>query len=135
MKRILLAIALCFFATFAHAENTIGPTNQVLCNKIATLTGAAVITQIVAPVTGQTIYVCGWTVTNTGATGSFSLQTGTGTTCGTNTVTAIPALSITSTAPATDHDMVAAWQTPLSSALCITPSVATITSIIYYAQF
>lgn len=132
---VLLALLLCPFPD-VRAENAVGPTNIIYCNKIATLAvGPATITQIAAGVAGQNISVCGWSVTNTGATGTFSLSYGTGSNCGTGTNTFIPALNITSTAPATDRQASAFFTLPVANALCITPSVATISAVVYYAQF
>src|SRR6266404_488274 len=68
-----------------HAQG-IGPTNQIICNKIAMLAaGPTSITQVIAAVAGQGVNLCGWHVTNTGATGNFSISYGTGTNCGTGT--------------------------------------------------
>lgn len=130
---LFLFLSLCISA---HAENTVGPTNLVICNKVATMAvGPNSITQIVAAVSGQTIFVCGWEVTNTGATGTFSFQSGTGSNCGTGTATLIPALNITNTAPSVDRQQNATIQLPLSAALCITPSVATIAAVVWFTQF
>jgi|SRR5579871_3807262 len=118
--------------TFAQ----VGPPNQIVCNKVATLAvGPSSITQLVAAVSGQTIYVCGWHMTNTGAAGTFSFQTGTGSNCGTGTATVIPATNVTSSAPSADHIDWAAWSSPIGAALCVTPSVATISTVVFYAQF
>lgn len=138
--RKLWAALLVFFglacAAPAMAENTVGPSNQVLCNKIAVLAaGPTTSTQLVAAVSGQSVFVCGWHVTNTGAAGNFILTNGTGSNCGTGTATLIPATNVTNTAPSADHISIAAWQVPQSNALCITPSVATISAVIYYSQF
>ena len=133
---LLAALALSFCSSLAHAENSVGPTNRIFCNKIAILAaGPATITQIIPAVAGQNINICGWSVTNTAAAGTFSLQTGTGSNCGTNTATFIPPLNITNTAPATDHVSDAWFSSPQSSAVCITPSVATISAVVYYGQF
>ena len=118
-----------------HAQG-VGPTNQIVCNKVATLTaGPVVITQVIAAVAGQSVNLCGWHVTNTGATGNFSLSYGTGSNCGTGTTVVIPAMNVTSTAPSADHAQLAYFTTPAANALCITPSVATISAVIFYAQF
>lgn len=149
MKRFtigLMAAALAVFSLVcliayndpqpARAENAVGPTNLIICNKIATqAVGVSSITQVVAAVSGQTIFVCGWEVTNTGATGTFGLSSGTGSNCGTGTATIIPALNITNTAPSVDRQQYATIQLPLSAALCVTPSVATIAFVIWFAQF
>jgi hypothetical protein len=135
--RWLLALGFALLAWGAQAQpSIIGPPNAVQCNAVATLAvGTTGLTQMVAAVTGQRIFVCGWHVTNTGATGTFLLANGTGSNCGTNTVTQIPALNVTSTAPSGDHQTFATFQTPISAALCVNPSVATIAVVVYYAQF
>jgi hypothetical protein len=114
----------------------VGPGQPILCPRIATLAvGPATITQIIAPVTGQAISICGWHVTNTGATGTFSLSYGTGSNCGTGTQLFVPPQNVTNTAPATDHIDYAFFTTPVSQAICITPSVATVAAVIYFNQF
>lgn len=138
MRRALAALIFLFgLASAALAQGSIvGPGQQVLCPSVATLAaGPTTITQMVAAVTGKTIYICGWHVTNTGATGTFSFQSGTGSNCGTGTATVVPAANVTSTAPSADHIDYASITFPLSAALCITPSVATISAIVYYNQF
>jgi hypothetical protein len=138
----LLALGLCLIVgPSAFSQGTIvGPGNAILCPRLATLAvGPSTITQIVPAVTGQTISICGWHVTNTGATGTFSLSYGTGSNCGTGTVLFIPPQNVTSTAPATDHIDYAFFTVPMvagvAQALCITPSVATIAAVVYYSQF
>jgi len=137
MRRLLYALFVVLTSASASAQPTIiGPAQTAICNKIATLAaGPVVTTQIIAAVTGQSIFLCGWHVTNTGATGTFAIQTGTGSNCGTNTVTLIPAVNVTSTAPSADHIEYATAQIGPSLALCVTPSVATISFVIWYSQF
>jgi hypothetical protein len=91
-------------------------------------------------VSGKSINICGWHITNTGATGTFSFSIGTGTNCGTNTSVVVPAQNVTSTAPITDHIDYAFLTMPattggLPTDLCITPSAATIAAVVYYNQF
>lgn len=138
MRKLGAALALLWLACAAPAlaDNTVGPTNQVICNKVATLAvGPSSITQMIAAVTGQSIFICGWHVTNTGAAGVFSFQHGTGTNCATNTATDIPATNVTNTAPSADHISIATLQLPVSTAFCATPSVTTIDIVVYYSQF
>jgi hypothetical protein len=101
--------------------------------------GPTSITQVIAAVSGQSIHLCGWHVTNTGATGTFSISQGSGSNCGTGTAVVITPQNVTSTAPSADHQQYAYTSlTPVSGvaqALCITPSVATIAATIFYAQF
>lgn len=136
MRKLSAALFLWLaFAGAALAENTVGPSAQILCNKVATLTaGPAVITQMIPAVAGQSIFLCGWHVTNTAAAGTFSFQNGTGSNCGTGTTTIIPATNVTSSAPSADHISIATIQVPQGNAFCITP-IATISAIIFYSQF
>jgi hypothetical protein len=137
MKRLLLA-ALLLFSSLAgvRAENTIGPSNQVLCNKSITIaTGGSTTAQVIAAISGQAIFICGWHVTNTAASGTFALVYGTGSNCGTGTTALLQAMNVTNTAPSSDHISIASLSTPINQALCWAPSVATISGIIYYSQF
>jgi len=136
--KLFLTLLLAFTLLCAgpgRSENTVGPTNQVTCNKIATLTaGPTILTQMIAAVAGQSIFICGWHVTNTAAAGTFSFSYGTGANCASGTTAIIPATNVTSSAPSADHISIATIQVPLSNAFCITP-VATISAIIFYSQF
>src|SRR5260370_42403281 len=83
MRKLSVALFL-WLALFsaALAENVVGPSAQVLCNKVANVAaGPTSATQIVAGVAGQSIFVCGYQVSNTGTTGLFTFIFGTGTTC------------------------------------------------------
>jgi hypothetical protein len=144
MRNLLAAFLLFLGLTSAAlAENTVGPSNQVLCNKIAVMAvGPTTSTLLVAAVTGQTIFVCGFQVTNTGAAGTFTFTSGSGATCGTGTTTQIPPMNVTNAAPATYNVGVAQWAIPptaavppVAQALCVTPSVATIAVVVWFSQF
>lgn len=111
----------------------VGPPNQIQCNAIGTMAvGPTSITQIVALSTGRTISICGWHVTNTGAAGAFTFSYGTGSNCATGTTVLIPAVNVTSSAPSADHIDYASLSLPQGQALCITPSVATISAVVFY---
>lgn len=138
MKRLLAAIGLAslLYAGAQAQPAIVGPPNAVICNSAAQVAiGTSGLTQIVAGVAGQRIYVCGWHVTNSGASGTFIISNGTGTNCGTTNNGMTPAFTVTSTAPATDHIDYAALQTPVGNELCINPSVATIAAVIWFTQF
>lgn len=125
----------CAVLAPARAENTIGPTNQVLCNKVANVAvGPTSATQVVAGVSGQSIFICGYQISNTAATGTFTLISGTGSTCTTPT-TIITPQNVTNTAPATYNVGVAQMQIAAGATLCVTPSVATIATTVWYSQF
>ena len=136
MKRLGLALLLSLWASAVWAQGPVGPPQAILCNKIANLpVGSTTITQIVAAVTGKSIHLCGWHVTNTGATGTYSLSYGTGANCGTGTTTITPTTNVTSTAPDVDHTDYVIYDVPVSNALCVTSSVNTVSTLIFYSQF
>ncbi len=128
---LLLLLALC---SGAQAENTVGPSAQILCNKVANVAvGPTTATQVVAGVVGQSIFICGYQITNTTATGTFSLIYGTGSTCTTPT-TLVTTQNVTSTAPATYNVGVAQMQVPAGATLCVVP-IATVATTIWFSQF
>ena len=63
------------------------------CGRTAVGSSAAATTLIITPGTGQAVHLCGWDVTAT-AIATWQIVTGTGATCGTNTVTITAAHSI-----------------------------------------
>ena len=132
----LLGLALLLPPGARAQPAIVGPPNAIICNGAAqTAIGVSGQTQTVAGVAGRSIYICGWHVTNSGASGTFQLSYGTGSNCGTGNALVTPAFTVTSTAPATDHIDYAVVQVPAGNALCINPSVATIAAIIWFAQF
>lgn len=89
-------------------------------SSVAISQAAAGTTQLVAPVAGKSVYVCGATDGSAGTTPSILLEYGTGTTCGTGTTSLTGAIPFTSgsavnigTAGAT------VAQAPVGNALCM----------------
>lgn len=138
MIRIVAALLIFFgLASAAPAQQIVGPQNLILCNKTAAFTGAAALTQLVAGVSGQRVYICGWHVTSTSSTTTtFTLVSGAtvGTACDTSATTLLPALNVTITAPSADHIDYASMQSVTSQNVCVN-APATITGLIYYSQF
>jgi len=140
MKKLLLAFIL-FLASIcgALAENTVGPTNLILCNKSASVTAAAAGTvSAITGVAGQSIQICGWEVTSAqSSVTTFQFEWGTqGGPCTTPT-TFTPALNITSTAPSVDRQQYAWMSVPTGAQVCMVTTGATlgIAAIVYYAQY
>src|SRR5437868_13590539 len=104
LKLFLFLLCLALAPALAWAENVVGPTNQIYCNKSSTATAAAAGTvQAVAGIAGQTIQLCGWEVTsNVSTTTTFQFVYGTGATCTSPTIIT-PPMNITSTAPSVDR--------------------------------
>src|SRR5229473_8459130 len=89
MLRFCAALLLLLsLASAAQAENVVGPSNAILCNKVAILEiGFTTATVLVPAITSQTIFICGWNVTNTTTSASVAFTSGTQTTnpCDTGT--------------------------------------------------
>src|SRR5215472_14662851 len=144
MRRLLLALAFAFWAGPALSQGApIGPPNWFTCSGTAQVTGTANTSQqIVALATtpvgpggiAPRIYICGWTFTNTAASGTVTMNYGTGTACATNTTALSPALSV-GTTQLTIYTQVPSLQTAPGTALCVTTSVNTINGMVWFAQF
>jgi hypothetical protein len=136
MRKLSLALAfvaalsLCLPWPPARAENTVGPTNQALCNKQAQFTGTGAIAQLVAGVAGQSIFICGWHITATTGTNTFQFTFGTGSTC-TSPTNLTPLLNVNSAAPSADH-ITAAWIGSNSGqTLCINATVTNVVGMVF----
>lgn len=136
LKLLLTLLYLCLATVPALAENAIGPTNQILCNKVANVAvGPTSATQLVAGIAGQSIFFCGWQITNTNAaSATFTFTYGTGSTC-TSPTTLITPQNVTNTAPSSYNVSTAQMQIPAGATLCVTPSAATIATTIWFSQF
>jgi hypothetical protein len=144
VKKLLFVLALALSALIPGAQAQgpiVGPGQYVLCTGAATLAvGPTTITQII-PISGtnagttKSIYICGWHITNTGATGTFTISTGTGSNCGTGTAVVVPATNVSSSAPSADHIDYASLQAPVGTNICVTSSVATISYVVYFNLF
>ena len=135
MKKLLFSLALILGLGLSFGQAQVGPTNQILCNKTAILTVAAAgTTQLVAPVAGVTVNMCGWHVTTTTTAGTFQILFGTGATCGTGTVNVTPPLAVSSTAPSADHIEYAYASGATGAGLCITTvTAATIAAVVWFS--
>lgn len=135
MKRLALAFALALAFGYAHAQSTIGPPNAVFCNAVANVAvGTTSPTAIVTGVATQSVFICGYEVTNTGATGTYTFTYGTGASCASPT-TLVAVHSVTVSAPIVHSNDVAQMQTASGASLCVTPSVNTIATTVWYSQF
>lgn len=135
MKKLLalgLFVALLLACSPARAQ--VGPINPILCDKAATFTGTGAAAIVITGAAGTNISVCGWTITNTATTGTFAITTGGGAGCGTNTVNITPALSITSTAPSTDHASYATFSAGTANNVCVNATVTTVTGTLWYSN-
>jgi hypothetical protein len=134
----LLSLGTLLWAGSALAQGQVGPPNMILCNKTASFSGVSAVTKLVSGAsTGKAVFICGWHVTNTAGTGTFTITYGTKTTneCDTANGSILPTTNVTSSAPSSDHIDYASVQTPLNTDLCVTPSAITLSGIVYYSQF
>lgn len=139
--KLLLALLLSLgLACPAFADNTVGPTNQVICNKFVALTvSSATTTSVATGIAGQSIFICGWHVTTiqTATFPTFQFEYGTqGGPCTSPTIVT-PAFGVTNTAPSADHISIATIQAPQGAQFCVV-SGATTTNLaieVYYSQF
>ena len=135
MKKLLLALLLSI--TPAFGQGVVGPPYQPICNAVAQgaiVTGSSI--QYVTPIAGKFIYICGWHVTTSAASGTSTFQISTGTT-GTCPATAMtPAFSLSNTAPSADHIDFAGFATPLGQNVCVTAGgIGPNQVLIYYGQY
>jgi len=88
-----LALAGLAFPTRAPAQQT-GAT-EVICNKqFVVSAGATSLTQVVAPVAGVGISVCGYTFNAGAAAATVQIVAGTGTNCNANVINITPVYSL-----------------------------------------
>ena len=137
-----IGLALLGMVRFAVAQPHVAtnPDLATLCNQAVIYdTAANGATLLVTGITGEQIYVCGFTFWSAGTT-NVDLVYGTGATCGTGTQQVTPAFRFTAQSGIVDHPVIYQGLTPAPSAnnLCInssaTPAVA-VEAIIYYTQF
>lgn len=144
MRRLLLALAFLVLMPGAQAQGPIvGPGQTILCSNplrggvpSGGFVGTAALAQIqgMGGIAGQSIYICGWHITNSAASGTFAFSYGTGTNCGTGTTVLIPPVNVSSSAPATDHIDYAFIQIPAGNSLCQN-STATVSGAVWFNQF
>ena len=118
-----------------HTEAQVGPPNQPLCNATAVFTGTGAAATVVTAPANQRAYLCGWHITNTAATGTFQIQSGTGSNCGTNTANITPSMSVTNTAPSADHIEFAYANTAIAGQFCVNATVTTVTGVLFFSSF
>jgi hypothetical protein len=119
------------------ATNSAGTVNLVQSDSSAAINvSTATTTQIVALVSGKSIYVTGWDIV-VAAADTITLEYGTGTNCGTGTTTLTGAYSFAANGGlATGSGLGVLFRLPASNALCVVTSAAVQASgRVSYAQF
>jgi hypothetical protein len=139
MKRLsqicTLAMGL-LLAGLAHAQPTVGPPNLFGCNQTAIVSAAATTTKVVTEVTGKAVHICGYTVAAGAAAGGWQIISGTGATCGTNTVNITAAYTIAINTGLSSLASYAQFSTAAGQAICVITTGTGPTSLtLYFAQF
>lgn len=139
MRKVISCLLFALLLISHHAHAQVRPYGApIACNSSAyydaSTNGA---TKLVTGKSGKLIYVCGYTLWGAG-TGNVSLQEGTGTNCGTSTITLTPAFQVKAQfgfADASDY-----WRglntLITGDDLCINVSAGVaVQAIVYYSQF
>jgi hypothetical protein len=131
-----LGLALVGLVSGPAPAQPVGPPNEIWCNKVNNGSSGATVGVSVAPVTNQSISICGFSASAGAAAGTFQLLGGQGATCATQTVTITPVIPLPVNGNVTDHTS-AAWVTlPTLSNLCVSiTGTGPVSYNIYYAQF
>lgn len=129
---LLVALLLACSPTRAPTQG-IGAPATLLCNKSAVFTGTGSAAIVITGTAGNVISFCGWHITNTAATGSFAITTGSGAGCGTGTQAITGTLSVTNTAPSTDHIEYATISAAPGANFCVNATTTTVTGVLWYA--
>lgn len=101
-RRLALAAAL-FWALLGSAAAQSGGQPVVCTQTFQVSQGAVALTKIVSGVAGKTITICGYVGNAGAAAGTFQLQYGTGTNCGTSTTALTPAFALGINGVLVDH--------------------------------
>jgi hypothetical protein len=142
MRKFLFAacLGLALAAGLVHDAALAQPAQ---CGRVVNGASAAATTLVIPAVTGQNIHLCGWDVTAT-AVGTWQLISGTGATCGTNTINITAAHSIgATTALASAGATPGRWSTspptpltnPYPNVCVIVTGTGPVQWTIYYTQF
>ena len=140
-RAIALALLGLLLACPAEAQLPVGG-QAVVCSQVFQVSqGAVALTRIVQGITNLSISICGWDVNAGAAAGTWQLQYGTGTNCGTSTTTLTPAYSLGINGVQVDHPPFASTTLPrqisgVNTDLClVTTGTGPMQFILYYGQF
>ena len=130
MKKLLLLFAvLCLYVMPVHA--------QEVCDKSVAISIASGQTaELVALVSGDSIYVCGFILTADTIATTATFETGTGTTCNTGTTNLTGAMRLCDECQITmGSGRGILFRGLRSNALCLTTATGAVTGILLYAQY
>jgi hypothetical protein len=105
----------------AHASTDPCASGSLAKTSVPIVAGAAATTQQIALVTGSSIYVCGYQMSQVATAGTLQWVYGTGTNCGTGTTTITGAMGVTASQPITyGAGSATVFKVPMSNELCLT---------------
>jgi hypothetical protein len=136
MKKLFPPLLLIALWSSGAVGQTAGPPT-LYCNKSFVVSaGATAITQIVAPVAGQSLHLCGYDLNTGAAAGTFQLSIGTGSNCGTGTTSVTPAFSLGVNGVLVSRPGGVWYSSPVGSALCYTiTGTGPMNALVSYGQF
>jgi hypothetical protein len=130
-----LALALGVLAS-GPAQPQIGGVGGAGCGQTFQGTVGALAQIVAAGATGQRVLVCGYEVTAGAATGTFQLEYGTGTNCGTGTTALTPAYTLGINGVLVSRSPVAQMQTPANNALCwVSTGTGPVVATVYFGLY
>lgn len=131
----LTILAVLLFSFCAHAD-TSGSGKTIPCNLSALVASTTGEVQIVPPIAGQSVYVCGFDIVSTAAA-TVNFAQGTGTNCGTGTGTIGATWALGSNTVVTDSSSTfRGLKTAPGTALCINSTTGSPAGVeVFYTQF
>jgi hypothetical protein len=131
----LLAIAILALCSEARAQ-PVGPLASFCSKSFQVSAGATALTQFVAAQSGQRIQICGYVINAGAAAGTFQLEYGTGTNCGTGTQALTPAWSLGINGVLSNRGLGVGESTPLGQALCyVITGTGPVGAVVYWDQY
>jgi hypothetical protein len=131
MRPLALALALVLLAVPAAAQRA--------CDQFRSTTTIAPqsITETIAAVDGQRVYLCGFTIINTGAGLTVSLFSGTGINCNANQAALVAPITLPNNSVLVNRIATASGEyTPIGHAVCVQiTGSGNLTTLWYWAQF
>jgi hypothetical protein len=115
---------------------SIGPGPAYCAKSFFLSAGATAMTQQVAAVAGARVVVCGYVLNAGAGAGTFQLEYGTGTNCGTGTQALTPQWSLGINGVLSNRGFGVGETTPVGSALCYTiTGTGPMNAVVYFDQY
>jgi hypothetical protein len=130
------ALALLAWAALAAPALAQAPPAYCDSTYVISISGAVSVTQIVAPVAGKRIYICGYALHAGAATSAFQLTTGTGVNCNVGQQALTPVWSLPPDGSFVNRSPTVGESSAVGAALCYNiVGAGPLSAVIYYDQF